>query len=164
MEVLPPFWIWQCHVVARRPIRRFSPVNSALTSPNLVPIGRDHFVQRRGSLTSGSISDWPIKSFSSHSNFFANQKTVSTLISFWQVICVHINLIRLKTVKKSVYLDKFRNHATMTFCSKNFLFSNFWKLFQCFFFNEMLYFYATEHFKFACCYAHSKHERTCRRD
>ena len=26
MEVLPPFWIWQCHVVARRPIRHFSPV------------------------------------------------------------------------------------------------------------------------------------------
>ena len=26
MEVLPPFWTWQCHVVARRPIRHFSPV------------------------------------------------------------------------------------------------------------------------------------------
>ena len=26
MEVLPPFWIWQCHVVVRRPIRHFSPV------------------------------------------------------------------------------------------------------------------------------------------
>ena len=47
-----------------------------------------------------------------------NQKTVSTLIWFWQVICVHTNLIRLETVKKNVYLDKFRNDATMTFCSK----------------------------------------------
>ena len=27
MEVLPPFWTWQCHVVARSPIRHFSPVN-----------------------------------------------------------------------------------------------------------------------------------------
>ena len=27
MEILSPFWIWQCHVVARRPIRHFSPVN-----------------------------------------------------------------------------------------------------------------------------------------
>ena len=26
MDVLPPFWICICHVVARRPIRRFSPV------------------------------------------------------------------------------------------------------------------------------------------
>ena len=26
MVVLPPFWIWQSHVVARRPIRHFSPV------------------------------------------------------------------------------------------------------------------------------------------
>ena len=32
MEVLPPFWIWQCHVVARRPIRHFSPVNVVLPS------------------------------------------------------------------------------------------------------------------------------------
>ena len=41
---------------------------------------------------------------------FANQKTVSTSIWFW--LCTH-NLIRLKTVKKNVYFDKFRNHATM---------------------------------------------------
>ena len=35
MDVLPPFWIWQCHVVARRPIRRFSPVkrNTYLATP-----------------------------------------------------------------------------------------------------------------------------------
>ena len=33
-----------------------------------------------------------------------------------QVICVHTNLIRLKTIK--FYLDKSRNHATMSFCSK----------------------------------------------
>ena len=26
MEVWLPFWIWQCHVVARRPIRHFLPV------------------------------------------------------------------------------------------------------------------------------------------
>ena len=32
MAVLPPFWIWQCHVVARRPIRHFSPVNVVLPS------------------------------------------------------------------------------------------------------------------------------------
>ena len=31
MEVLPPFWVWQCHVVARRPIRRFSPVKLPTT-------------------------------------------------------------------------------------------------------------------------------------
>ena len=30
MDVLPPFWIWQCHVVARRPIRHFSPVKEPL--------------------------------------------------------------------------------------------------------------------------------------
>ena len=41
---------------------------------------------------------------------------MSTL--FWQVICVHTNLIRLETVKENVYLDKFRNDATMTFCLK----------------------------------------------
>ena len=28
MKVLPPFWIWQCHVVVRRPIRHFSPVKA----------------------------------------------------------------------------------------------------------------------------------------
>ena len=55
------------------------------TDHNLVPRGRDPFVQRRGSLTSGrirkkTISYWSIKSYSSHANFFANQKTVSTLI------------------------------------------------------------------------------------
>ena len=43
---------------------------------------------------------------------------MSTLIWFWQVICVHTNLIRLETVKENVYLDKFRNDATMTFCLK----------------------------------------------
>ena len=32
MEVLPPFWIWQCHEVVRRPIRHFSPVNVVLPS------------------------------------------------------------------------------------------------------------------------------------
>ena len=46
---------------------------------------------------------------------------------------------------------------------KNFLFLSFESYFNAFF-NEMLYFYATEPFEFACCYAHSKHERTCRRD
>ena len=48
-----------------------------------------------------TISDWPIKTCSSHANNFANQKkNVSTLILFWQVICVHTNLIRPETVKK----------------------------------------------------------------
>ena len=28
MKALPPFWIWQCHVVVRRPIRHFSPVKA----------------------------------------------------------------------------------------------------------------------------------------
>ena len=28
MKVLPPFWIWQCHVVVHRPIRHFSPVKA----------------------------------------------------------------------------------------------------------------------------------------
>ena len=47
-----------------------------------------------------TISDWPIKTCSSHANNFANQKkkNVSTLILFWQVICVHTNLIRPETV------------------------------------------------------------------
>ena len=54
---------------------------------NLVPRGRDPFAQRQGSLTSGRIrkkntSDWPKKSCLSHANFFANQKTVGTLIRF----------------------------------------------------------------------------------
>ena len=69
-----------------------------------------------------NISDWPIKSCSSNANFFANQKPVSMLIWFWQVICVHTNLIRLEIIKKNVYLNKFRNHATTTFCSKSFFF------------------------------------------
>ena len=38
MEVLPPFWIWQSHVVARRPIRHFSPVNG-YASPLPIRIG-----------------------------------------------------------------------------------------------------------------------------
>ena len=38
-------------------------------------------------------------------------------VSVRQIICVHTNLIRLKTVKKKVYLDKSRNHATMSFCA-----------------------------------------------
>lgn len=113
-------------------------------SPNLVPWGSDPFVQRRRSPTSGRIRkkkhlyDWPIKSCSSYANFFANQKTVSKLVWFWQVICVHTNLIRLKTVKKNVYFDKFRNHATMTFCSK-FPFGLFLKVISMLFFEEMLY-------------------------
>ena len=52
-----------------------------------------------------------LKFRSSHANFFANQKTVGTLISFWQVICVLTNLIRLETVKKRVYLDKARQRG-----------------------------------------------------
>lgn len=84
------------------------------------------------------LYDWPIKSCSSYANFFANQKTVSKLVWFWQVICVHTNLIRLKTVKKNVYFDKFRNHATMTFCSK-FPFGLFLKVISMLFFKEMLY-------------------------
>ena len=31
MEVLPPFWIWQSHMVAHRPIRHFSPVKGNST-------------------------------------------------------------------------------------------------------------------------------------
>ena len=34
MEVFPPFWIWQCHVVARRPMRRFSPVKPEVNLHN----------------------------------------------------------------------------------------------------------------------------------
>ena len=30
------FWIWQCHVVARRPIRHFSPVKLLLTSVTML--------------------------------------------------------------------------------------------------------------------------------
>ena len=54
---------------------------------NLVPRGRDPFAQRQGSLTSGRIrKKTPLigrkKSYLSHANFFANQKTVGTLIRF----------------------------------------------------------------------------------
>ena len=55
---------------------------------NLVPRGRDPFAQRQGSLTSGRIrkKKTPLigrkKSCLSHANFFANQKTVGTLIRF----------------------------------------------------------------------------------
>ena len=96
------------------------------------------------------------KSCISHANFFANQKTVSTWIWFWQVICVHTNLIELETVKKNVYLDKFRNDATMTFYSK----ISFFLILESHsnaFFKEKLYISATEPFKFA----HSEHERMC---
>ena len=43
MQVLPPFWIWQCHVVARRRIRRFSPVKykERLTLLDLLPLCLD---------------------------------------------------------------------------------------------------------------------------
>ena len=69
---------------------------------NLVPRGRDPFAQRQGSLTSGRIRKKPLligrkKSCLSHANFFANQKTVGTLIRF-----VYTRLIRLETVKKNV--------------------------------------------------------------
>ena len=54
---------------------------------NLVPRGRDPFAQRQGSLTSERIrKKTPLmgrkKSCLSHANFFANQKTVGTLIRF----------------------------------------------------------------------------------
>ena len=60
------------------------------------------------------------------------------LIWFWQVICVHTNLIRFEIVKKNVYLDKFRNHATMTLCSKSFFFW-FLKVISMFFFFRRCY-------------------------
>ena len=108
-----------------------------------------------------NISDWPIKSCSSNANFFANQKPVSMLIWFWQVICVHTNLIRLEIIKKNVYLDKFWNHATMfDILFKKFLFLIFEGHFNAFF-KEMLFIYASEPFKFAHSCAHSEHERMC---
>ena len=66
-------------------------------------------------------------------------------------------LIRLEIIKKN---DKFRNHATTTFCSKSFIFWSL-KVNSMFFFLEMLFMYASEPFKFAHGCAHSEHERMC---
>ena len=101
-----------------------------------------------------TISDWPIKSCLSHANFFANQKTESTLSWLWQVIFVHTNLMRLETVKKNVYLDKFRYHATITFCSK-ISFILFLKVISMLFLRNHII-YATEPFKFALLWSFTK--------
>ena len=106
--------------------------------------------------------DWPIKTCSSHANFFANQKTASKFIWFWQVIRVQINLIRLKTVKKKGYLEiKPRNHPTMTFYSK--FFSLILTVSQCYF--KRFYTFMLVNLSYLHpAVAHSEHERMCRND
>ena len=69
------------------------------------------------------------------------------------VICLYTNRFPTWTVKKRAYLDKPRNHATMTFCSKISFIS------MPLFFKEERKDYNTEPFKFAYNCAYSEHKR-----
>ena len=57
------------------------------------------------------ISDWPIKTYSSLANDFVNQTSLERVTSHF---CTHQS-DDLKPLRKKVYLDKSRNHATMSF-------------------------------------------------
>ena len=93
---------------------------------NLVPRGCDPFAQHQiTNLWKNPKNEYlwlADKTCSSHANYFAHKKkkkTVSTLIWFWQVICVHANLTRLEDGKEKFYLNiNSWNHATTTFCPK----------------------------------------------